>query len=215
MNIIVTGALAAGAAWLLLRKPGGPASEAPKDANDLLATGLAPSLTDPTEVQRLASMFLAAANNQTDVARKLRLILYALAMLLKRAMLSKGAQPNALELLAIAHAPSRYNMNMNVLPDAARAVADGLNDAMTSVPALATYVAAVAQSASNEQLTSEQRKRLVAYALALQAKRVLLQNGASLGAAVYLPIANMPTSGDFGRYLAATSEPGASILRYS
>lgn len=220
MNTLILLGAAGAAAYALLRPSGTPSSEAPKDANDLLAVGLAPSLADPVELGRLANMFVAGAANQTDARRQLRLMLYGLAMMLKRAMLLKGALPNALELLAIAYAPTESFSTVNqakagLLQDALRAVTDGLADDMTSAQALATYIAAISQVAgSNAQLTTEQRKRLVAYALALQAKRIMLMNGANFGRAVYLAVAMMPTSGAFGKYLAAKTEPGSTILRY-
>jgi len=121
-------------------------------------------------------------------------MLYALATGLKRTMLQKGAQPNALELLAIAYAAYGSPVRSDATPDVARACKEGLDVAMTSLPALNTYISAIAQATTNQQLTSAQKTRMVAYLLALKSKALMLASGATFGSEIYNCIANMPAS---------------------
>jgi hypothetical protein len=195
--------------------------EAPADANALLGTVLAPSFVDPVELGRMMNVFIATAANQPTEVRITRLMLYALATGLKRAMLLKGAQPNPQELLAIAYAPANWrdaDPVASVSPDVARAVSDALQGSMTSVPALNTYAQAIAQAASNEQLSNENRARMLAALLAIRAKAIMLIHGATFGQLVYASVARMPTSGQFGKYLADLNQNPAqgkaSILAY-
>lgn len=168
-----------------------PKSEAPADANSLLATVLAPSMTDVAQLTQFMNVFLAAGPNQPKQSSKTRLSLYALATALKAQMLKKGAQPNALELLAIAYTPSSWSDKSEAPADTKRACDDGLNSTMTSVPALNTYIAAISQATTNQQLTTAQKTRMVAYLLALKSKAMMLTAGADFGG-IYTAIANMP-----------------------
>lgn len=212
--LLVIGALGIGG-YLLTKAGDDPSKQVPADANALLGTVLAPSMTDPAQLGQFMNVFLAAAKNQTTSAGAHRLALYALVTALKRAMVAKGAQPNPLELLAIAYAPSSWaDHQSDGLADSERAVSDALAADMTSAAALKTYIAALQQSAANSKLTKAQQKRIIAQALALQAKLITLVNGAAFEPATYMAIAKM-TGGAFAKYLADSSQSGASILRYA
>lgn len=212
--LLVIGALGFGG-YLLMKAGDDPSKQVPADANALLGTVLAPSMTDPAQLTQFASVFLASAGNQKSRGSQGRLFMYALATMLKRAMLAKGAQPNPLELLAIAYAPTEWaDHQPDGLVDSERAVRDALAADMNSAAALKTYIAALQQSAANSKLTKAQQKRIIAQALALQAKLIMLVNGASFGPDSYMAIAKM-TGGAFAKYLADSSQSGASILRYT
>lgn len=212
--LFVIGALGFGG-YLLMKAGDDPSKQVPADANALLGTVLAPSMTDPAQLGQSMNVFIAAANNQKSAAGQLRLTLYALVTALKRAMLMKGAQPNPLELLAIAYAPSEWPEHQpDGLVDSERAVRDALAVDMTSAAALKTYIASLQQSAANSKLTKAQQKRIIAQALALQAKLIALVNGATFGRDAYMAIAKM-TGGAFAKYLSDATQSGASILRYA
>lgn len=191
--LLIVAALGLGGYALLKGSSSDPQSEVPTDANALLATMLAPSMTDVQQLTQFMNVFLAAVGNQKGARAKTRLLLYALATALKRVMLQKGAQPNALELLAIAYAPyGSSTSNSEATADVRRAASEGLDASMTSLPALNTYLSAIAQATTNQQLTTAQKTRMVAYLLALKAKSLMLASGATFGSEIYNCIANMP-----------------------
>lgn len=190
--LLIVAALGLGGYALMKSAASDPKSEAPADANSLLATVLAPSMTDVAQLTQFMNVFLAAGQNQSATKAKFRLSEYALATGLKIQMLKKGAQPNALELLAIAYTPSSWSQKSEATADVKRACDEALKDTMTSLPALNTYIAAIAQATTNQQLTTGQKTRMVAYLLAIKAKQMLLSAGATFAPAVFTAIANMP-----------------------
>ena len=164
--------------YFLLNKSSGSASakatEAPKDAQDLFATMIAPSMTNLDSLRQSWIYLLTAAKNQVAGSiPALRLAQYALVCFLKACMLAKGANPDANELAAIGQAPLTGGTGLISYGDATmdqmQAVAAGLAPGYTDMAGLGQYIAAIA----GMQGTS---KRLHAYLLALKAKQMLLAN---------------------------------------
>jgi hypothetical protein len=199
---IIVLALAAAGGWLLL-KPSGAAlpkpSEAPADADGLLASALAPSLTDVSALQQFYVTLATAVNNLQGAAAQ-RVALYALVCFLKACMLAKGAQPNANELLAIARAPLAGGAGLVSYGDAGidqmTAAATALASTMADVGAIGTYISAIAAVPSSTP-------RLRAYLLALKAKQMALRNAVGFSDAqnmpakipqVFFAIANLPAT---------------------
>lgn len=173
---IIVLVLAGVGGWLLL-KPTTEApkksSEAPADADGLLANALAPSLTDLPTLLQIYTYLAAAFKNATGTSAQ-RLALYALTVFLKACMLARGAAPDANELAAIARAPLAGGAGLISYGDAgadqmAAAVA-ALAATMTDVGALGTYITAIAN------VSGGKNKRLTAYLLALKAKQMALRN---------------------------------------
>jgi len=187
-----------GAGWFFLRGKAadqGASKEAPADANGMLASVLAPSLTDTAQLQKFFSYFTAAIGNQATPQATLRLSLYAIVTALKIAMLGKGAQPNADELLALAYAPSSGMGGIQQLPDAPadaqQAAYAALVDTQTNVGTIGQYIQAIAQASQNPAPSVAQKKRLVAYMLAMKAKQMMLAGGNNFTSPAYFAIANM------------------------
>jgi hypothetical protein len=147
-------------------------SEAPADADNILASALAPSLTDVNALHQMFDYLQAAFKNATGPSAQ-RLAQYALTVFLKACMLSKGAQPNANELLAIARAPIAGGAGLISYADSGidqmTAVATALAPTMTDVGTVGTYIASVANIPTKTA-------RLRAYLLALKAKQMALRN---------------------------------------
>lgn len=191
--------LVVGVGWLFLKgakADNGASKEAPADANSWLATVLAPSMTDSTQLTQFFHTFTTAAGNQTNPASVLRLSLYALATALKVAMLSKGAQPNADELLAIAYAPSSGMGGIQQLPDAPgadvqQAAYAALVDTQTDIGTIGTYIQSLVQVLANNTISAAQKRRILAYVIAAKAKQMMLQTGNTFQSPVYFAIANM------------------------
>jgi hypothetical protein len=198
MNPILILLLAVGA-WMFLKgsvADQGASKEAPADANGMLATVLAPSLTDIGQLTQFFNAFTTAYGNAATPQAALRLSLYAIVTALKVAMLQKGAQPNADELLALAYAPSSGMGGIQQLPDAPadaqQAAYAALIDGQTNVGTIGTYMQSMATSvSSNNQLTQAQKKRLYAYLLAMKVKQMMLTMGNSFKSPAYFAIANM------------------------
>jgi hypothetical protein len=188
------------------------ASEAPVDANSLLATALAPSLVDPTALSDIIKAFIAGAANQTNGDRKLRLAQYALTTFLKLAMIVKGKQPDPNELLMIAYAPTAGGAGLigygDIGVDRQAAVASALAETFGDPNALGMYIGAFAQ-AYNTAKPGLERKRLLAYILATKAKQIaLLAGGYKFPAQSYFAIANIAAAN-----LPSTTPPN-SIVAY-
>ena len=169
-------------------------SEVPADANSLLATMLAPSLTDVNTLAQIYKTFAAAIQNQTNGNAKLRLAQYALATFLKLASLSKGAQPDPNELLMIAYAPTAGGKGLVGYGDAAvdrqTAIVNAINTA-SDVGSLGQYIQAFA-TAYNTAKPGPERKRLLAYILAAKTKQLAVKNGGyTFPAESYFAIANI------------------------
>jgi hypothetical protein len=187
-----------GAGWALLKGGGktvaAASKDAPADANAMLATVLAPSLTDLSQLGQFFSAFVAGAANQTAPERVLRLSLYALVTRLKLAMLAKGASPDAAELASIATAPSSgmggIQQLKNAPADAQQAAVAALVDTQKDVGTLGQYIDAIAGALANSSSVAT-KKRLMAYLLAIKAKQMMLQNGVIFQAPAYFAIANM------------------------
>lgn len=186
--------LVLGGGWLMLKgskADNGASREAPKDANSMLAAALAPSLTDPSQLAQLFNAFVAAVGNATTPQATLRLSLYALVTRLKLAMLAKGAQPNADELMALAYAPSSGMGGIQKLPDAPgadvqQAAYAALIDSQKDPKAIEDYIEPMLAAAIKRK-----SKREVAYALAIASKVLMLRNGVTFQSPVYFAIANM------------------------
>jgi hypothetical protein len=193
MNPLVV-LLVLGVGWAFLRgksADSGASSEAPKDANAMLATVLAPSMTNLDQLLQFFNYFTAAIANQTTPRATLRLSLYALATRLKMAMLQKGAQPNADELLAIAYAPASGMGGIQKLPDAPgvdvqQAAYAALVDSQKDPKAIEGYIEPLIA-----QAVKRNSKREAAYALAIASKILMLRNSVVFQSPVYFAIANM------------------------
>lgn len=197
MSPLVIGAVLLGGAYLLTRKSSSStaASEAPADANSLLAVVLAPSMTSLDQLTSFYNQFAAATGNATTPQASLRLSLYAIATALKIIMVRSGAQPDPNELLAIAYAPSSGMGGIQQLPDAPSDAQQQEYAALASnvVDTLQNYLIAIEIAAiKNAQLTDAQRKRLLTYALAIKVKQLLTQSGMTFpNNSPYYAIANM------------------------
>lgn len=214
--VFVIGLLGLGA-WALTRKSAGPnqskaATEVPADANALLATALAPSLTDPSALADIIKAFIAGAANQQKGDAKLRLAQYSLATFLKLAMLAKGAQPDPNELLMIAYAPTAGGAGLigygDIGVDRQAAVAAALAEGFSDANGLGMYIGAFA-GAYNTAKPGLERKRLLAYILATKAKQIaLLAGGYKFPAQSYFAIANIAAAN------LPTTTPPNSIVAY-
>ena len=181
-------ALLAVGGYFLLKEPAGSTSkptEAPKDARDLFATMIAPSMTSIDALRTSWAYLLTAAKNQAagSVAAS-RLAQYALVCFLKACMLAKGAQPDPNELAAIGQAPLTGGAGLISYGDASmdqlQAVAAGLAPTYTNLAGLGQYIAAVSSAYQQGGKT----KRLLAFLLALKAKQMLLANPVQFTGAV-------------------------------
>jgi hypothetical protein len=114
---------------------------------------------------------------------------------LKVAMLSKGATPNADELLALAYAPSSGMGGIQQLSDAPadaqQAAYAALIDSQQDIGTIGSYIQAVHSALTNANLSAAQKKRLTAYLLAMKAKQIELQVGNKFQSPAYFAIANM------------------------
>lgn len=185
-------ALVGGAAALLLHNDS-MASDAPKDANSLLANALAPSMTSIVDLSKFFDYFAAAAKNATNARTQVRLGLYALVMQLKKAMLERGASPDETELAAISQSSTTGigGIQQSGAPaDAQQAAYAALVDSQQDPGMVNQYAAALRAASSNTQLTPSQQARLRQYVLACKAKYVALKNGVALSSAIYFAIAN-------------------------
>jgi hypothetical protein len=198
MNPLVV-LLVLGVGWAFLRgksADSGASSEAPKDANAMLATVLAPNMTNLDQLLQFFNYFTAAIANQTTPRATLRLSLYALATRLKVAMLQKGAQPNADELLAIAYAPASGMGGIQQLPgvpaDMQQAAYAALVDSQQDVGTIGKYIEAmVTASSQGGKFDVATAKRLLAYLLAMKAKQMMLQANITFQSPAYFAVANM------------------------
>lgn len=237
MNPILLLLLAGAGAWFFFKPPGSTASakpsEAPADADGILATALAPSLTDLGTLQQMYTYLQAAFKNATGDSAG-RLALYALVVFLKACMLAKGAAPDANELAAIARAPLAGGAGLISYGDAGidqmAAAATALAATTTDVGTIGTYISAIASVAvatatpagtqpfgSPLAVPAIQKPRLRAYLLALKAKQMALRNAVGFpdaqGLAQYSPatffaIANLPAAN-------VPAQAANSILAYS
>lgn len=193
MNPLVV-LLVLGVGWAFLRgksADSGASGEAPKDANAMLATVLAPSMANLDSLLQIFNYFIAAIANQTTPLATLRLSLYALVTRLKMVMLAQGAQPNADELLAIAYAPASGMGGIQKLPDAPgadvqQAAYAALVDSQKDPKAIEGYIEPLIAAA-----VKRNSKREVAYALAIASKVLMLRNGVVFQSPAYFAIANM------------------------
>jgi hypothetical protein len=197
MNPLMLLVLAVGA-WFFLKgkaADNGASKDAPADANGMLATVLAPSMTDVGQLTTFYQYFQAAIANQQTPQSTLRMTLYALVTALKIAMLRKGSQPNADELLALAYAPSSGMGGIQQLPDAPadvqQAAYAALVDSQTDVGTIGQYIASMASVAAQPGLSTARRKRLTAYMLAMKAKQMMLSDKIQFLSPAYFAIANM------------------------
>lgn len=208
---IIILALAAAGGWLLL-KPTGAAelpkpSEAPADADALLASALAPSLTDVPTLQQFYVTLATALSNLQGAAQQ-RVAQYTLVVFLKACMLAKGAQPNADELLAIARAPLGGGAGLISYGDAGidqmTAAATALAATMTDIGTIGTYIQAI-MNVNNSATNTNANARLRAYLLALKAKQMALRNAVGFPDAQNMP-AKIPQA-----FFAIANLPAASV----
>ena len=197
MNPLMLLVLAVGA-WFVFKgtaADNGASKDAPADANGMLATVLAPSMTDTAQLTQFFQYFTAAYGNAATPQAGLRLSLYALVTALKVAMLQKGSQPNPDELLALAYAPASVINGIQQLPDAPadvqQATYAALVDSQTDIGTIGSYIASLAAVAAQPGLSTARRKRLTAYMLAMKAKQMMLQMNNSFKSPAYFAIANM------------------------
>jgi hypothetical protein len=202
--------LVLGGAALLLTHSSEQSSDVPKDANALLATVLAPSMVNVGQLSQFFDTFVAAAKNATNAKAQLRLGLYALVTALKKAMLEKGAQPDATELAAMSQSPATGMGGIQQLrdapADAQQAAYAALVDSQQDPIVVNQYAAAIKAASTNANLTPAQKRRLLQYVLACKAKYVALQSGVALTAPIYFAIANANPVGE---------PTAASIISYA
>lgn len=219
--LIWIAALGLGAFAMLNTKTKPLPKDVPADASAWLASVLAPSMTNLSQLQDFWNRFLAGAANQATMGREdssVRLTLYALVTQLKAMMLAKGASPNADELLVIAGAPAAGMRGIMQTDEAGadvqQAAADALVDQYTDVAGIGQYIAAMVQRwTATKNLSAAQQARLRAYMLAMKAKQMSLANPLGWTGRIpeeaYFAIANLPANA-LGN---AGSSPN-SIFRY-
>jgi len=187
--LVVIAAVAVGAYALMAGKSVSKSNEAPKEAQSLFAAILSPSIGIDALAQAYDVFAASAANQARGSAAQVRLSLYALVAFLKAAMLSRGAQPDADEMLMIGNAPLGGGTGLisygDIGLDVMQSVAAGLSPTYKDAVGLGQYIQAIAQAATaaGQKQKDTAAPRTAAFLLALKAKQICLLNPMGIPAA--------------------------------